>query len=225
VAASARRIYIIGMDKLLAGYRRFRSHTWPQRRALLQDLAEHGQHPRAMVIACADSRVDPGMIFDAGPGEIFTVRNVANLVPSYAPDGAQHSTPAALEFGIKVLRVPDLIVMGHAMCGGVRALLEGVPPEATDFLAPWVSVARAAKGKVLRCTDPEEAQALCEREVVKLTLDNLLTFPWIAERVRDGTLRLHGARFDIRDGVLEMLDTASGAFHPVPFGMAGRAHV
>jgi len=199
---------------MIEGYRRFIAEGWPARRALFQDLAEHGQAPRAMVIACVDSRVDPGMIFDAGPGEMLVVRNVANLIPPYAPDGAQHATSAALEFGVRVLKVSDLVVMGHAMCGGVLALREGVPAETTDFLAPWVSVARSVRAKVLRCTDPEEAQARCEQEVVKLSLDNLMTFPWIAERVRSGELRLHGMRFDIRSGALELL-RANGAFRAV----------
>lgn len=201
------------MEKLIAGYHRFRAQIWPQRRALMEDLALQGQQPRAMVIACADSRVDPAMIFDMAPGEMFVIRNVANLVPPYAPDGGPHATSAALEFGVRVLLVTDLIVLGHAMCGGVRALLQGTPPETPDFLAPWIAIARAAKGRVLRCTDPEEAQELCEREVVKLALDNLMTFPWIAERVRSGALRLHGARFDIRNGVLEVLG-ANGVFTP-----------
>jgi len=202
------------MDRMIEGYRRFLAKGWPARRALFQDLAEHGQNPRAMVIACADSRVDPGMIFDAGPGEIFVVRNVANLVPPYAPDGGQHATSAALEFGVRVLKVTDLVVMGHAMCGGVQALLTGTPAEARDFLAPWISVARAARGKVLRCTDPDEARERCEQEVVKLSLDNLMTFPWIAAPTRAGTLRLHGMRFDIRSGALEALDT-DGMFRRV----------
>jgi carbonic anhydrase len=202
------------MDKMIEGYRRFLAQGWPARRALFQDLAEHGQNPRAMVIACADSRVDPGMIFDAEPGEMFVIRNVANLVPPYAPDGRQHATSAALEFGVRVLKVTDLVVMGHAMCGGVRALLTGAPVEALDFLAPWMNVARAARGKVLRCTDPEEAQERCEQEVVKLSLDNLLTFPWITEPVHTGTLRLHGMRFDIRSGALEVLHT-DGMFRRV----------
>jgi carbonic anhydrase len=140
--------------------------------------------------------------------------NVANLVPPYAPDGSQHATSAALEFGVRLLRVTDLVVLGHAMCGGVRALLTGAPQEARDFLAPWISVARAARGKVLRCADPDEAQERCEQEVVKLSLDNLMTFPWIAEPVRVGTLRLHGMRFDIRSGALAALG-ADGLFHPI----------
>jgi carbonic anhydrase len=109
------------MDKMIEGYRRFLTRSWPARQALFQDLAEHGQNPRAMVIACADSRVDPGMIFDAAPGEIFTVRNVANLVPPYAPDGTQHATSAALEFGVRVLRVADLVT---AALGDRRVVLK-----------------------------------------------------------------------------------------------------
>jgi len=198
---------------MIEGYRRFQAGIWPQRRALFMELADQGQNPDAMVIACADSRVDPGMIFDTAPGEIFVVRNVANLVPPYAPDGGQHATSAALEFGVRVLRVRNLIVLGHAMCGGVRALLDGVPDEATDFLAPWISSARAARGKVLRCTDPEEMRARCEEEVVKLSLEHLMTFPWIAAPVRDGRLRLHGMRFDIRAGILEVLQP-DGSFRP-----------
>jgi carbonic anhydrase len=194
------------MDKMIEGYRRFLTRTWPARQALFQDLAEHGQNPRAMVIACADSRVDPGMIFDAAPGEIFTVRNVANLVPPYAPDGNQHATSAALEFGVRVLKVSELVVLGHAMCGGVRALLAGAPEEARDFLAPWISVARAARGKVLRCADPNEAQERCEQEVVKLSLDNLMTFPWIAEPAAAGRLALQGYWFDVHTGVLASVE-------------------
>ncbi len=200
---------------MIDGYRRFLHNGWPERRALFHDLAENGQNPRTMVIACADSRVDPGMIFDAEPGELFVIRNVANLVPPYAPDGGQHATSAALEFGVRVLKVTDLVVMGHAMCGGVRALLTGVPDEAADFLAPWISVARVARGAVLRCTDPEEAQERCEQEVVKLSLENLMTFPWIAQPVRAGTLRLRGMRFDIRSGALELLEP-DGAFRRIP---------
>lgn len=202
------------MDKMIEGYRRFLAQGWPAHRDLLRDLAEHGQNPRAMIIACADSRADPAMIFDTDPGEMFVVRNVANLIPPYAPDGAQHATSAALEFGVRVLKVKDLVVMGHAQCGGARALREGVPPETTDFLAPWVGIARSVRAKVLRCTDPEEAQERCEQEIIKLSLDNLMTFPWIAEPVHAGTLRLHGMRFDIRSGALELLHT-DGMFWPV----------
>ncbi len=200
------------MQHLLDGYREFRDTIWPERRARYEELAARGQRPRAMVIACSDSRVDPAVIFGVGPGELFVVRNVANLVPPYSPDSAYHGTSAALEFGVTVLEVADLIVLGHGMCGGIRALLDPslAPP---DFVAPWMSIARAARERVLQCMPVEQAQTACEHEAVKLSLENLMTFPWIAERVADGRLRLHGGSFDIRFGVLELLQS-DGSFAP-----------
>ncbi|MBL8701514.1 MAG: carbonic anhydrase [Alphaproteobacteria bacterium] len=192
------------MDKLIEGYRRFRSTQWPERRITFQELAREGQSPRAMVIACCDSRVDPSMIFGAAPGELFVVRNVANLVPPYAPDGRFHATSAALEFGVCVLQVQDLIVMGHAMCGGIRALLEGPPVAADDFLGSWMSVAESAKRRVLESA-AEDRQTACEQEAVKLSLDNLRSFPWIRQRIAARRLTTHGATFDIRSGVLSLL--------------------
>jgi len=201
------------MDKLIDGYRKFRSTQWPERRITFQELARQGQSPRTMVIACCDSRVDPSMIFGAAPGELFVVRNVANLVPPYAPDGRVHATSAALEFGVCVLEVRDLIVMGHAMCGGIRALLEGSPMPTDDFLGSWMSVAESAKRRVLE-SGPADPQAACEQEAVKLSLDNLRSFPWIRQRIDAGSLRTHGATFDIRSGVLSRLHP-DGRFEPV----------
>ncbi len=201
------------MERLIEGYRRFRASQWPERRASFEALAQHGQSPRAMVIACSDSRVDPAMIFAAGPGELFVIRNVANLVPPYAPDANHHATSAALEFAIRSLEVREVIVMGHAMCGGIRALLEGPPHPVGDFLGPWMRIAEPAKQKALACA-PADRQAACEREAVKLSLENLVTFPWIAERVNAARLRLHGAIFDIRSGVLSVLQ-GDDSFAPV----------
>jgi carbonic anhydrase len=190
---------------LVDGYQRFRREQWPERRRLFERLADAGQQPRAMVISCADSRVDPGMIFDAGPGELFVVRNVAALVPPYAPDSAYHGTSAALEFGVRVLGVRDVVVMGHGMCGGIRALLEGTPPEASDFVAGWISIADRIRQRVGAADPGPDRQLLGEFEAVKLSLHNLLGFPWIAERQDERRLRLHGAHFDIRTGVLSLL--------------------
>jgi carbonic anhydrase len=201
------------MNRLIDGYRRFRAAEWPERRRLFEQLAEQGQRPRALVIGCVDSRVDPGMILDAGPGELLVVRNVANLVPPYAPDGAHHSTSAALEFAVRVLEVPDIVVIGHGMCGGIAALLNGAPPQATDFLVPWISIAQKAKERVLACDDGADAQLACEQAAVALSLENLRGYPWVAERLAAGTLQLHGAHFDIRHGVLTLMDGA-GAFRP-----------
>jgi carbonic anhydrase len=192
------------VEELLQGYRRFRSQQWPERRAVFEQLADAGQAPRAMVVACSDSRVDPTMIFSAEPGKLFILRNVANLVPPYEPDSARHATSAALEFAIRVLEVQDLIVMGHAMCGGIRVLLQGAPDTATDFLLPWMRIAEPAKRRALlrAGTDP---QSECEQESVKLSLENLLTFQWIAQRVAEQRVRLSGMIFDIRSGVLTQL--------------------
>ena len=193
------------MQQLLAGYHRFRAGGWPEKRRQFEALAENGQSPRALVVACIDSRVDPGMIFDAAPGEMLTVRNVASLVPPYAPDSAYHGTSAALEFGVRVLEVRDIVVMGHGLCGGVKALIEGASDRANEFIAPWMSMARPACADIMSSAAPHERQQRCEREVIKVSLANLTTFPWIAERAAAGTLKLHGAWFDIRIGELMML--------------------
>lgn len=201
------------MDGLLNGYTRFRAGVWPERKRMFERLAERGQAPRAMVIACVDSRVDPGMIFDAGPGELFVMRNVANLVPPYAPDAAHHATSAALEFGVRVLRVSHLMVMGHGMCGGIKALLDGAPPQCTDFLVPWISIAEKAKQRVLACDDGGDQQLACEQAAVALSLENLRGYPWVAERLDDSSLKLHGAHFDIRHGILNLM-AEDGSFRP-----------
>ena len=193
------------MDCLLNGYRRFRRDLWPERRRQFEILADTGQQPRALIISCADSRVDPAMIFDAGPGELFVVRNVANLVPPFAPDGAYHGTSAAVEFAVRTLEVPQILVMGHGLCGGVRALLENAPTEASDFIAPWIGLAAIAKARARARTDISDQQLCCEQETIRLSMENLSTFPWIASRLAAGALRLSGAHFDIRSGELSVL--------------------
>ncbi|MDE2514525.1 MAG: carbonic anhydrase [Rhodospirillales bacterium] len=201
------------MDYLIEGYRRFRETEWPARRARFEELARDGQSPRALVIACSDSRVDPSLIFHTGPGEIFIIRNVANLVPTYAPDGQGHGTSAAIEFAVRVLEVPEVIVLGHAMCGGIQALLHGAPSHASDFLLPWITVAEPAIRRVLACA-PADPQTACENEAVRESLGNLMTFPWIAERVSAGTLKLSGMSFDVRSGILTRMGQ-DGVFSPV----------
>ena len=206
------------MERLIEGYRRFRQEGWPERRRLFEALAAEGQHPRALVVACVDSRVDPSAIFDAAPGQLLTVRNVANLVPPYAPDAAYHGTSAALEFGVQVLGVPNLIVLGHGGCGGIEVLLRGAPEQEGDFIATWMQIAAPARARALQCDTPDAQQRCLEREGIKLSLDNLMTFPWIAERVEAGTLRLHGAWFAIHSGVLEMLGR-DGEFRPADYAL------
>ena len=202
------------MKDLLAGYQRFRANGWPEQRRVFESLARHGQSPKALVVACVDSRVDPANIFDAGAGDILTVRNVANLVPPYAPDAAYHGTSAALEFGVRVLQVRHLMVLGHGLCGGVQALLQGDPNHAHEFIGPWMQIAQPARVRAMGCARIEDRQQRCEHEVIKVSLANLLTFPWIAERVEAGQLTLDGAWFDIHTGELLMLQP-DGSFAPV----------
>lgn len=193
------------MQTLLAGYRRFRATRWLEQRDRFRTLADQGQHPHALVLGCIDSRADPGMIFDTVPGQVLTMRNIANLVPPYAPDMANHGTSAVLEFAVRVLEVPEIVVLGHGFCGGVQALLDGAPLEARDFVAPWMSIAAAARAQALECANVEERQRRCEHAVVKLSLENLLSFPWIRQRVERGSLKLHGAWFAIHSGELMVL--------------------
>jgi carbonic anhydrase len=205
---------LFSVENLISGYQRFREQVWPGRRERFETLAKRGQQPETLVIACSDSRVDPAMVFDVGPGEIFIIRNVANLVPPFERDAAFHGTSAAIEFAVRVLEVKDVIVMGHAMCGGIHALLHPKSAERLDFMSSWVEIAAEARDHVLACEPVEEnRQQLCEYEAVKLSLRNLLTFPWLAARVADGRLRLNGASFDIRTGVLSRLN--AGVFEPV----------
>lgn len=207
------------MDRIIAGYQRFRETQWPDMRELYRSLATHGQAPRAIVIACSDSRVDPQMILGAPPGQLFVVRNVANLVPPYRPDSDYKATGAALEFAVKSLKVRHVIVMGHARCGGIAHLLRTAPSELNnpgDLVGAWVRIAAPARDQALAEAggDPVRAQHLCEREGLKVSLANLATFPWIADAVRAGDLQLHGWYFDIEVGDLLRLDEA-GQFSPV----------
>jgi carbonic anhydrase len=208
------------MKDLLAGYRRFRASRWPEQRRRFEALAERGQSPQTLILTCVDSRVDPSIIFDTEPGEVLEIRNVANLVPPYAPDSAYHGTSAALEFGVRVLEIPHIIVLGHESCGGVKALMEGAPPDAKEFVAPWMSMASRARERAMQCAPGENRQQCCEFEVIQLSLANLLTFPWIAERVAAGKLRLHGAWFEIRTGVLMTL-RPGGSFLRADDGAGG----
>lgn len=200
------------MDHLIDGYRRFRAEVWPRERERFATLARE-QRPETLVIACSDSRADPAMVFGARPGELFVVRNVAGLVPPYQADGGRHGVSAALEFGVRVLGVRQIVVLGHAQCGGIQALLEGAPEKAQDFVEAWMSIAAPALERGAEDGAPPDQEA-CEMEVVRLSVDNLLTFPWIKARVEAGSLVIDGARFDIHTGVLWRMG-ADRVFAPV----------
>jgi len=198
---------------LLSGYDRFRKDRWPEEKERFKRLSQ-GQEPRALVISCSDSRVDPGMIFGTGPGELFVIRNVANLVPPCTPDSGHHGTSAAIEFAVSGLRVPNVIVLGHALCGGVRALLEGAPPELGDFVAQWIKIGEPARQKVLASKLDTDRHEACEHEVIRLSLENLKTFPCVKETIEAERLKLWGCHFDIRSGILQLIGP-TGDFAPV----------
>lgn len=211
---------VADFNALVEGYRRFRATDWSAQRQRWQQLAE-GQNPRVMVIACSDSRVDPSLIFDANPGEMFVVRNVANLVPPYEPDQGRHGVSAALEFAVTQLQVEEIIVLGHGFCGGCAAALTGqfdaAEPGEGGFIAHWIDMLEDARARVrAKHQEPltREAFRAMEHEAVCVSLSNLRTFPWVREREMEGRLSLHGAFFAISDGVLHLLDEASGEFKP-----------
>lgn len=203
------------MDKFLDGYRQFRSTYYSRNEAALKELMARPQKPQAMMISCSDSRIDPSLKFGVEPGDIFMVRNVANLVPPYAPDGEYHGTSAALEFAVLVLEVKDIIVMGHARCGGIRALVQHQEQAALDFVASWMKIAQPAYDRAAGAAQDEETlQRCCEQEAVKVSLENLMTFPWIKSRVAAGKLAIHGWYFDLESGLLHRMNK-DGAFEPV----------
>ena len=204
---------------LIEGYRRFRETDWPRERERWAELAE-GQSPKVMVIACSDSRVEPAVIFGARPGEMFVVRNVAALAPPFETAPGHHGVSAALEFAVTQLEVEELVVLGHGQCGGCAAALTGkfdnAEHGAGHFIADWVKLLEPARERV-RSVHPEagrEAFLEMELEAVKLSLVNLRTFPWIADREREGRLALHGAHFSIAEGRLYLLDGAETEFRP-----------
>ncbi len=208
------------LDHLIAGYRRFRETGWHPRRERWATLRE-SQKPEVMIIACSDSRVDPAQIFDVDPGEIFVVRNVAALVPPFETAPGHHGVSAALEFAVQVLKVREIIVLGHGMCGGCKAALtqelQGSEPGQGGFIADWIALLDDARHDVAEKmgTEGRPAERAMEQAGVKVSLANLRTFPCIKEKEARGTLRLRGAFFAISDGLLHLLDDASGDFAPV----------
>ncbi|HXP97866.1 MAG TPA: carbonic anhydrase [Telmatospirillum sp.] len=202
------------MRRLIEGFRLFHQTYYQQHRDMFDQLAQ-GQSPKAMVISCCDSRVDPALIFNASPGDIFTLRNVANLVPPFSPDGNYHGTSAAIEFAVGSLNVEHIIILGHARCGGITALLGAHEGE---FIGPWMRMAEPARDIALAQVgdgDHELLHRVCELETIKLSLANLAAFPCVQRRVADGTLALHGWYFDIEKGELLAMENVDGVFERV----------
>jgi carbonic anhydrase len=203
--------------RLITGYQAFRDNRFARERARYEALAQ-AQRPETMLIGCCDSRVPPEVIFDADPGEMFVVRNVANLVPPFETAGEYHGTSAALEFAVQALKVKHIVVLGHAGCGGIRAYADEMAPLSPgDFIGKWMSLIAPAAARVgITEKTPEELQRL-ELAVVELSLANLMTFPCIRMLVERGRLSLHGSHYGIADGRLLVRDSATGAFDPVSF--------
>lgn len=206
-------------ERLIAGYRNFLAGRLPVEQSRYRELAEDGQSPEIMVIGCCDSRVSPEVIFDALPGELFVVRNVANLVPPYTPDGATRAVSAALEFAVQALKVKHIVVLGHARCGGIRAFAEhGAPLSPGDFIGKWMELiapAAAAIGPQHRHANLADYLGHLEQESTIRTLDNLMTFPCVKILVERGKLKLHAAYFGVASGDLSAYDPASGQFERV----------
>lgn len=201
-------------EDLFEGYRRFKSGDYARQAALYEKLG-HGQDPDIMVIGCADSRADPGDIFDAAPGQLFIIRNVANLVPPYQPDGKLHGVSAALEFAVTALKVKHVVVMGHGGCGGVSASLSAADDKPVgQFIAPWVSLLDSSRDAVLS-ENPDDPQTALEHRGIGTSIENLMSFPFVSEAVASGTLRLHGAWFAIGQGELHWRDAETGIFDVV----------
>jgi carbonic anhydrase len=207
------------LTELVLGYRRFRESGWKGERERWARLKD-GQSPAVMVIACSDSRVDPAQIFDVNPGEIFVVRNVAALVPEFETSPGHHGVSAALEFAVQVLKVREIIVMGHGMCGGCKAALteemRGAEPGEGGFIADWISMLDEARKPIAATLGVEgrEAELAMEMAAVQVSLDNLRTFPCVAAKEKRQELTLTGAYFAISDGILHLLDEGSGKFSP-----------
>ncbi|MCL4316106.1 MAG: carbonic anhydrase [Gammaproteobacteria bacterium] len=203
------------IKKLVEGFARFRTRYFEGQPDLYDQLARQGQSPGVMVVACCDSRVDPAIITDSNPGDLFVVRNVANLVPPCEMGGGYHGTSAALEFAVRSLHVKHIIVLGHSQCGGIQSLLQGIQAPQGEFIIPWMAIAEEARQKVntRHAHSPDAVrQRACEQAAIQVSLRNLFTFPWVRERVEQGALHLHGWYFDIDRGELLHYNSSTECF-------------
>ncbi|MEY9180810.1 carbonic anhydrase [Bradyrhizobium sp. USDA 326] len=200
---------------LLEGYKAFATQRLPTEQTRYRDLSVKGQSPEVMVIGCCDSRVSPEVIFDVGPGELFVVRNIANLVPVYQPDGAAHGVSAALEYAVTVLKVKHIVILGHAQCGGIRAFVDKIEPLTPgDFIGKWMQMF-IKPGEVVEQRQHESMAQFVERiekAAVFRSLENLMTFPFVRKAVESGQMQTHGAYFGVAEGSLFVLDKATKEF-------------
>lgn len=206
-------------QQLIDGFKRFRERHFTTDDVLFRTLVASGQTPRILVVGCCDSRVDPALVLDCAPGDLFVIRNVANLVPPSENHGGHHGTSAALEFGVRNLGVEHVIVLGHAQCGGIRALMQNANVDNQEsFIGDWMHLVASAREDVLRempHASLDDSARACEQRAILVSLRNLMTFAWVRERVEQGRLTLHGWYFDIEQGQLLQHNPASGIFEAV----------
>jgi carbonic anhydrase len=195
--------------KLITGYQQFREKYATGDQSIMQQLAYHGQNPDIMIVACSDSRVDPCVILQSDPGELFIVRNVANIVPPYEKDNKHHGVSAALEFGINHLNVSHLIILGHSQCGGIKALIEHQTTDTSDFIHNWVSIINKDR---FTSNDVDE----CARQALHQSYNDCLAFPWIQEKVAANELSIHRCFFDIKHGLVSMYSEESKKYETLP---------
>ncbi len=207
---------MIDIKHLIQGFQRFREQHFEKHDTLYQQLVTEGQTPQVLVVACCDSRVDPALVFNCDPGDLFVIRNVANLVPPLEVHSGRHGTTAAIEYGVSTLGVKHIVVLGHAHCGGIDALVKtggvGTPG---SYIDDWMSLVESARAEVIAempHAPIEEQERACEQRSILVSLENLKTFPWIRERVEDGSLVLHGWYFDIEHGQLLNYDATTRSF-------------
>src|SRR5580693_1485203 len=200
------------MSRLVAGYRAFRGGRWQAEHERYVELARDGQKPETLVIACSDSRSDPATIFNARPGELFVVRNIAAIVPPLENDNAHHGTTAAIAFAVLVLKVRNILVMGHAQCGGIAAALDPGLGGDVPWLRAWIDLLAPAVEHLSPSQDEEARHVSLERDSVLLSIERLKTYPFVSERLAKGELEINGARFGIADGKLEVYDFDRRAF-------------
>lgn len=202
------------MERLIAGYQEFRKNRWLEERKRYEETAAKGQKPEYLIIACSDSRSDPATIFGARPGEFFVVRNIAALVPPHDATNGLFGTRSAIAYAVLALKVRNIVVMGHAQCGGVAAAIDPQSASGIPYVNDWVALAQPAVERA-HAHPHDHGSTSVERETVKLSVERLLQYPFIEERVKAGTLQVNGTRFGIADGILELLDQKTGQFAPV----------
>ena len=212
------------VEELVNGFKNFRKSYFEKRNKVLQQLAEKGQSPQTMVICCSDSRVEPSILFGTGPGDLFVVRNVANLVPPFTSKD-NVSIGSALEYAVKILRVKDIIVLGHAHCGGVAALCKSISDDKegeitdnpTDFIKTWVDIAKPALSKMYFDHKDENIEVNSERAVLLYSYNNLLTYPWLNDAVNENSLEIHAWWLDFKSVMLWKKAQGSDSFMPIEF--------